>query len=215
MEGVAARVAQVRARVAAAGGDWSALTVVAVTKGQGPSAVAAAWEAGLRDFGESYAQELAGKQLVLPHGGRWHFVGAVQRRKVAKLAPVVHLWQSLDRVSLGDEIGRRAPGARVLVQVNVAADPRRNGCAWGEAPALVEELRRRALDVQGLMCIGPRPDPRPQFRRLAALAGELGLAEVSMGMSDDLEAAVQEGSTMDRLGTALFGPRPERPHLRR
>ena len=225
MEGIAERLATVRERISRAGGDWRSLTVVAVTKGFGPGAVEAAYQAGVGDFGENYAGSLeaqararaeslrSGPGLATPP--RWHFLGAVQRNKVRRLARWVSVWQGVDRLAEGVEIGRHAPGAAVLVQVNVTAAPHRNGCSWEEAPELVEGLRDEGLDVRGLMCIGPRDDPRPHFGRLAALAEDLGLPEVSMGMSDDLEVAVQEGSTMVRVGTALFGPRPGRADLRR
>ena len=215
MEGVARRVAAVRERIAAAGGDPRAVTLVAVTKGVAAEAVAAARDAGVEDFGENYAQELVAKQAAVCPGPRWHFLGAVQRRKVRALAPLVHLWQSVDRLSVGLEICRHAPAGRVLVQVDVTGAPGRNGCPWDEAPALVDGLRALGLDVRGLMCIGPRHDPRPAFRRLARLAGRLELAEVSMGMSGDLEIAVEEGSTMVRVGRGLFGARPLDAKMRR
>jgi len=215
MEGVAERASQVRRRIAAAGGDLGALTVVAVTKGFGPDSVAAAHAAGLDDVGENYAQELLVKAEATPPGTRWHFVGAIQRRKVAALAPFVHLWQSVDRLVAGHEVARHAPGASVLVQVNVTEQPGRPGCAWAEAPALVDGLRRADLDVQGLMAVGSVHGSRLEFRRLASLRVALGLQEVSMGMSGDLEVAVEEGSTMVRVGRALFGPRPEATDLRR
>ena len=222
MEGVAERLAAVRDRIDRAGGDWRAVTVVAVTKGFGVDHVREAYAAGLRQFGENYAQELLGKAGVERVGGtrpttapRWHFLGAVQRRKVRDLAPWVQVWQGVDRLAEGTEIARRAPGAAVLVQVNVTGATGRNGCRWGDAPPLVEALRHAGLDVRGLMCVGPEEDPRPYFRRLARLAARLELAEVSMGMSGDLEVAVQEGSTMVRLGTALFGPRSDPLELRR
>ena len=204
---LADRVAGVRERIDAAAGGRH-VTLVGVTKGFGRDTVAAARAAGLDDLGESYAQELATKADAIGDGGRWHFLGAVQRRKVRDLAPVVALWQSVDRLDAGREIARHAPGASVLVQVNVTGLGNRNGCSWDDAPALVADLRRLGLDVRGLMAVGGRDDPRGQFRRLAALAGELGLSELSMGMSGDLEVAVEEGSTMVRVGQALFGPRP-------
>lgn len=213
MEGLADRVADVRARIAAAAGRPVAL--VAVTKGMGPAAVTAARQAGLDDLGENYGQELLRKAPAAPSGTRWHFLGAVQRRKVRDLAPVVALWQSVDSLPGGLAIARHAPGARVLVQVNLTGDPRRRGCGFAEAPALVDELRHAGLDVAGLMGVGPPDDPRPGFRHLALLGRRLGLAELSMGMSGDYEAAVAEGSTMVRLGTALFGPRSAPADLRR
>ncbi|MDP9402160.1 MAG: YggS family pyridoxal phosphate enzyme [Actinomycetota bacterium] len=215
MEGVAERVAEVRDRIAAAGGDPAALTLVAVTKGFGPEQVAAVRDAGIGDVGENYAQELLVKAGVAEGGPRWHFLGAVQRRKVRALAPFVHLWQSVDRLVAGHEVARHAPGAAVLVQVNVTEQPGRPGCAWSEAPALVEGLCEAGLDVRGLMAVGSADGSRLEFRRLASLRAALGLQEVSIGMSEDLEVAVEEGSTMVRVGRALFGPRPGAAGLRR
>lgn len=215
MAGVAERLAGVRERIARAGGDWRSISVVAVTKGFGFDAVEEAYDAGLRDFGENYAQVLMGRRqgrgepwFVAPP--RWHYLGAVQRNKVRRLAPHVFMWQGVDRVAEGREIARHAAGAAVMVQVNVTDAPNRNGCSFREAAPLVEQLRGLDLDVRGLMCVGPRRDPRPAFRRLSAAAKEAGVSELSMGMSADFEVAVQEGSTMVRLGSALFGPRPER-----
>ena len=130
----------------------------------------------------------------------------------------VALWQAIDRTVVGDAIAGRQPGAAVLVQVNVTAEPGKHGCPVSEAPALVARLRGLGLDVRGLMAVGPAGDPelaRPGFRRLVALAGDLALPELSMGMSADLEVGVSEGATMVRVGQALLGPRPGSPHLRR
>lgn len=204
---VAARVAEVRRRIEAAA-PGRPVTLVAVTKGFGPERVEAARAAGVDDLGENYARELVAKAGAVGAGGRWHFLGAVQRRKVRALASVVHLWQSVDRVAAGREIARHAPGAKVLVQVNVTGGAARNGCGWHDAAPLVADLRALGLDVRGLMAVAGRDDPRPQFRRLAALGRGLGLTELSMGMSGDLEVAVEEGSTMVRVGEAIFGPRP-------
>lgn len=224
---VGERLAEVRGRVAEAAGGRP-VTIVAVTKGFGPETVMAARAAGLADLGESYAQELLAKAADTTRPGRqnraeaapmhrpdqrdaaprWHFLGAVQRRKVRALSPLVHLWQSVDREAAGREIACHAPGAAVLVQVNVTGSPGRNGCTWEGAPALVDQLRGMGLDVRGLMAVGGRDDPRAQFRRLALLARDLALPELSMGMSGDLEVALQEGATMVRVGGALFGPRP-------
>lgn len=218
---VAERLAAVRDRIAAAGAVPADVTVVAVTKGHGPDAVAAARDAGLHDLGENYAGELVAKHEAAGQGHpapRWHFLGHVQRNKVRILAGVVHLWQGVDRLAAGTEIAARAPGARVLVQVNVSGEPAKNGCGPDDARALVDDLRALGLQVGGLMAMGPAGPPeraRPGFRRLVALADELGLPERSMGMSDDLDVAVQEGATMVRIGRALFGPRSPAPDLRR
>jgi len=215
---VAARLAEVRGRIARAGGDPEVVKVVAVTKGFGPEAVAAATGAGLWDIGENYAQELLAKAADVPAGVRWHFLGPVQRNKVAGLAPLVALWQTVERTAAGEAIARRAPGARVLVQVNVSGEDAKAGCTEEEAPVLVDALRRLDLDVAGLIAVGPTgtaEEARGGFRALSALARRLQLRELSMGMSGDLEVAVEEGATMVRIGRSLFGPRPGTPRLRR
>jgi len=205
----------VRARVAAAGGNPDQVQVVAVTKGFGADAVAAAVGLGL-PVGENYAQELlakAAEPALQPAAGRsvvhWHFLGALQRRKVRDLATVVSTWDSVCRAAEGREIARHQPGARVLVQVDTTGAPGRNGCAVAEAPELVRELRHLDLDVAGLMAVAPR-DPTGAtscFQAVCRLADRLELRERSIGMSDDLELAVAQGSTTLRLGRALFGER--------
>jgi pyridoxal phosphate enzyme (YggS family) len=207
---VAERLAALRARIESAGADPDAIVVIAVTKGFDASAVGAAVAAGLLDLGENYAQELLAKAEAAPDGVRWHAIGRLQRNKVRSLAPHVALWQSVDRAELGGEIARRAPGAAVLVQVNVSDEPQKGGCEPGETAALVHDLRADGLQVEGLMAVGPTGPPeagRPAFARLRALADELALPVRSMGMTADLEVAVAEGATMVRIGTALFGPR--------
>lgn len=203
------RLELVHDRMRAAGGDPERIRVVAVTKGFGVDVVRATLAAGLVDVGESYAQELEAKATGLD-GARWHFVGRVQRNKVRRIAPLVALWHGVDRLAAGAEIASRAPGAGVLVQVDVSGEPRKGGCAWDDVPRLVDELAGLDLDVRGLMAVGPHgpaEGARPAFRRLVALAERLGLPERSLGMSGDLEVAVQEGATTVRIGTALFGPR--------
>lgn len=217
---VGGRLEVARDRIAAAGGDPRTVTVVAVTKGFGADAAVAARQAGLDDLGENYAHELEAKWGA---GGaatascRWHFLGRVQRRQVRRIAEAVHLWQAVDRIAAGEEVAERAPGARVLVQVNLSGQPHRNGCRFDDVAPLVEALRSLGLDVCGLMGVGPggpADAARPAFRRLVALADRLALPERSIGMSGDLEVAVAEGSTMVRLGRALFGPRPDRDRRR-
>ncbi len=208
--GVAERLDDVRARIAAAGG--TNVRIVAVTKGFGADAIEAAVGAGCRDIGENYAQELTAK-LVDVRGPApvVHFVGHLQTNKVRQLAPVVDVWQTVDRLAAVEALSRRAPpGAIVLVQVNVAEEPEQGGCAPSDTPAVVEAAVDAGLDVIGLMAIGRAGEPdaaRPGFRLLRRLVDDLGLVECSMGMSGDLEVAVEEGSTMVRVGTALFGPR--------
>jgi len=216
---VAERVALVRRRLDRLAVAWP-VRIVAVTKGFGVDAVAAAAAAGLTLVGENYAQELVAKAGAGAGGPavRWHFIGAIQRNKVAPLAPFVAVWQSLDRPAVIEAIARHSPGATVLEQVNLTGEPGRAGCRWADAPDLVLAARAAGLEVRGLMGIGPAGAPdagRDAFVALAALARRLGLPEVSMGMSDDFETAVAAGSTMIRLGTGLFGPRPRRGDLRR
>jgi PLP dependent protein len=215
------RVAAVRDRIAEAGGDPRAVRLVAVTKGFDTGVVREALDAGLADIGESYMQELVGKATELGEtageGLRWHFVGRLQRNKVRKAAPHVWLWHSVDRLALGAEIARWAPDAAVLAQVNASGEASKAGCEPSLAPALVDGLVDLGLDVRGLMTIapaGPAEGARPAFRTLRGLAERLGLEELSMGMSDDLEVAVQEGATMVRVGRDLFGPRPDQAGAR-
>jgi pyridoxal phosphate enzyme (YggS family) len=207
---VAARVVEVRDRIATAaaraGRDPGAITLVAATKTVDVARVQQVVDAGVVDIGENRAQELVAKTAV--EGARWHFLGQLQRNKVRQLAPWVGCWQSVDRAELGAEIARRAPGARVLVEVNVGEETQKGGCAPAAVPALVDALRTDGLDVAGLMTVPPHDDdPRRWFAQLREQAADLGLAELSMGMTDDFELAIEEGATMVRVGRALFGPR--------
>ncbi len=218
------RIEVVRDRVADAGGDADGITLVVVTKGFGPEVASLARAAGALDLGENYAQELVAKADALATDGlatdgaepapRWHAIGRLQRNKVRSLAGVVALWQAVDRAELGAEIARRAPGAEVLVQVNVTGEPQKGGCAPADAHELLARLRDTGLAVCGLMTIGRTGSPDAAtdgFNSLARLADRLDLPVRSMGMSGDLEAAVAAGSTMIRVGAAIFGPRPGPP----
>jgi hypothetical protein len=215
---VARRLTSITDRIERAGGDPAKVQVVAVTKGFGPEAVEAAAGAGLFQVGENYAQELIAKRAALgaDHGERrWHFLGAIQTNKVHGLAPLVDCWQSVSRRVEGERIARARPGARVLVQVAFATGSGRPGCESGAVPGLVRSLSELGLAVVGLMAVAPRPadEARSAFRAVRGLADDLGLAVRSMGMTEDLELAVSEGSTMVRVGRALFGDRPARlPH---
>ncbi len=171
----------------------------------------AAYDAGLRDVGENYAAELVAKaEAPAPGDVVWHFLGAVQRNKVAALAPIVGVWQSVAREAEGARIARFAPGAQVLVQVDATGLPGRNGCPPAQVGELVARLTDLGLDVQGLMTVAApgAAAAGDAFGTVARLADQLGLEERSMGMTDDLEAAVAAGTTMVRVGRALFGDRP-------
>jgi pyridoxal phosphate enzyme (YggS family) len=214
--GVEARIVDVRARIAGAaaraGRDPADIMLVAATKTVDADRVAAALACGVIELGENRAQELLEKAPVLAEHApapRWHFLGAVQRNKVRVLAPWVCLWQSVDRIALGEELARRAAGARVLVEVNVGEEPQKAGCPPAETGALVDALRGLGLSVEGLMTVPPHDDdPRPWFARLRALGEAVEAPVLSMGMTDDFEVAIEEGATIVRVGRALFGARP-------
>jgi hypothetical protein len=191
------------------------VTIVAVTKGFGVDAVHAALSCGLTCIGENYAQELLSKfeQFTEVSRPQWHFLGRLQRNKIRSLAHVVDVWQSVDRVELIDAIAGRAPGATVFIQANLSGELQKGGAPLEAIPALVGHARAAGLQVRGLMGVGPEGSPedaREGFRSLVALADALDVEQRSIGMSADLEVAVQEGSTMVRVGSALFGPRPPR-----
>ncbi|MEZ5379023.1 MAG: YggS family pyridoxal phosphate-dependent enzyme [Acidimicrobiales bacterium] len=198
-------------RILAAGGDPDTVDILAVTKTFPADVARTAVAAGLEQLGENYAQEVLEK-APLVDGASWHFIGGLQRNKVRKIAPWISLWQTVDRVDLALEIAKRAPGARVLIQMNTTGEPQKSGCEPRELDALVDAAVAAGLDVVGLMTVGPTGggDPQPGFALLRSHVDRLGLRVCSMGMSGDLEAAVAEGSTMVRVGTALFGPRPPR-----
>jgi len=212
---VAERADALRQRVAALA-SGRPVRVLAVTKGFGPDAVEAALAVGLDAVGENYAQELVGKAEVLSSRGvrpTWHFLGRLQRNKVRHLAGLVSVWESVDRPELVDEIARRAPGAAVLVQANLSGEAQKGGADIADVADLVARGREAGLDVRGLMGVAPAGPPeaaRPGFRALVALADDLALPERSIGMSSDLDVAIDEGATEVRVGTALFGPRPPR-----
>jgi len=209
---VAARLGAITARIESAGGDPAVVRVLAVTKGFGPDAVEAAVAAGLGEVGENYAQELTAKREALGAvaGLRWHFLGALQTNKIGGLAPLVDCWQSVSRPVEGERIARARPGVEVLVQVAFSGDAGRPGCEPAAVPALVRTLGGLGLAVRGLMVVAPRgeAEARAAFRSVRRLADDLGLPIRSMGMTEDLELAVAEGSTMVRIGRALFGDRP-------
>ncbi len=217
---MAERLAEVRERVAAAarsaGREPDSVILVVVTKEVGIAGVRAAIAAGASELGENRAQELVAKAEAVTADDapaasrvRWHFIGRLQRNKVRAVAPHVALWQSIDRADLAAEVGRRSPGAAVLVQVNMTGEVQKGGCAPDETDALVQTCRAQGCLVEGLMTIPPAVgDPRAAFARLRRMTDDLGLGVCSMGMSGDFELAIAEGATMVRVGGAIFGPRP-------
>ena len=220
MSTIAARLADVRGRIdaacTAAGRDPAEVTLVAVSKKHPAAAIREAYAAGQRDFGENYAQELRDKMRELDDlpDIRWHAIGHLQANK-AKYVAGKALVHTLDRADLAQELVRRAGGpVACLVEVNVADEPQKSGVSPDDLPERLAELRAVAgLELRGLMCIPPDADDpedtRRWFRRLRELRDTLlpGGA-LSMGMSHDYAVAIEEGATLVRVGTAIFGARP-------
>ena len=208
--GLAERLQQVRQQIVDAGG--SNVEILAVTKGHPIEVVQAAADAGLTAVGENYAQELVAKFGHNTFGMAVHFIGQLQTNKVRQIVDLVDVYETVDRPALVVELARRAPGAHVLVQVNTTDDAAKGGCALSEVETLVSQSSTAGLVVDGLMTVGPTTGgeeaARAGFRLVRDMCDDLGLATCSMGMSDDFEVAVQEGSTRVRLGSVLFGMRP-------
>ena len=202
--------AGIRRRIESAGGDPATITLLAVTKTFPAEVAASAYEAGLTMLGENYAMELVDKASALQDRAiAWHFLGAIQTNKVARLAPVTDCFQGLTRQKEAAAIARHRPGAGVMVQVDLTGRPERGGVPPAEVEGLVLAAQHLGLDVRGLMTVAPE-DPtaaRAAFKEVVRIADGLGLPERSMGMTGDLEIAVEEGATMVRIGRALFGSR--------
>ncbi|MGO9911216.1 MAG: YggS family pyridoxal phosphate enzyme [Acidimicrobiales bacterium] len=217
---VTERLSEIRRRIERAGGDPGTVRIVGVTKTFGPESALAGVLAGLTELGENYADELIRKAAALSglvaRQPSWHFIGAIQRNKIARLAGVVACWQSVSRAIEAEAIALRTtePRPSIFVEVNVAFDPDRPGCEPTAVPGLVTSIASTGLVVSGLMAVAPvGGDPETTdraFAEVARLRRELGIPELSIGMSGDLEAAVRAGTTMVRIGTALFGPRNQR-----
>lgn len=193
------------------------ITVVAVSKTMSRDDIMAVYDQGHRDFGENRAGELAEKAPALPGDIRWHFVGALQSNKARMVRGVTHLLHSMDRRSLGEAWmkGHGLPPP-VLAQVNVGDESQKSGASIEELPGAIEWMVGMGLDVRGLMAIPPLPDrpddSRVHFQTLRDLRDQVGVehpsvAELSMGMTDDFEVAIDEGASMIRVGRAIFGPR--------
>lgn len=208
---VGERHAALQARLVRAGADG--VVVVAVTKGFGAWAVDAAAACGIAHIGENYAQECVAKltESSAAPRPRVHFLGRVQRNKIRLLAGCVDVWQTVDRPEVARDIGRHAPGADVMIQVNISDEESKGGCPLADTEDLAATVAGAGLRLTGLMGIGPLGPPeqaRSGFRRLRRMVDALGLSHCSMGMTDDLEVAVSEGATMVRVGRSLFGERP-------
>lgn len=227
MVDVAARLQRVKARMAATcdriGRDVDTVRLLAVAKNHPPELVEQVLTAGHLDIGENYVQELLTKQaFITQHPARWHFIGRLQSNKVRQIVGRVEMIHSVDRIKLLNEIEKRAAaaGLRVacLLEVNVGDEETKGGAAIDEAMHLLEHsMKQDHIDLRGLMSIPPfLDDPeeiRPYHKRLASLAVKmreksgLDLPELSMGMSLDMEVAIEEGATIVRVGTDIFGQR--------
>jgi pyridoxal phosphate enzyme (YggS family) len=227
---IADRVAAVQERIARAAERASRppgeVTLVAVSKTQPPDAVRAAFAAGVRDFGENRVQEaepkIAATADLVAAGLRWHLVGHLQSNKARRAAALFGVIQSVDSLAIAERLARSGAEAgrpvRALVQVDLAGEETKFGLPEADLLPTLESLRGRSgLRLEGLMVLPPLLDDpeetRPYFRRLRSLrdrvqaAGLLAGRELSMGMSHDFEAAVEEGATIVRVGTAIFGER--------
>ena len=232
MSDLSIRLQSVLDRIASAcertGRDPAEVTLVAVSKTRSPGEAIEVMQAGQLDLGENYVQELLEKRDAVEVSGfavgRWHLIGHLQTNKVKYVAPFCHLIHSVDSIKLATEIDLRAGqhGRRqaVLLQVNVAAEEAKSGAAEEGLIELAREtMALPNVDLRGLMVIPPLAEhtegSRPFYRRLRELAEELGAAGIpasslqhlSMGMTGDFEVAVEEGATLVRVGTAIFGPR--------
>ena len=216
---VARNVALVRERMMRAarraGRDPGEVLLIAAAKTKGADLIEAALAAGVADIGENYVQEAAGKRERIAAPARWHMIGHLQRNKAKRACATFDVIQTVDSLALGEALGRQAGGrrepVRVLVEVNLGGEATKSGVAPEEVEELIEQLRGLAgVEVAGLMTVPPASSAegaRPYFRRLRGLRDALRLRELSMGMTDDFEIAIEEGATMIRVGRAIFGER--------
>jgi pyridoxal phosphate enzyme (YggS family) len=211
IEQVEARIANAAAR---AGRRRSDITLLAVTKKFPAGVIREAYQLGLRDFGENYVQEFEDKRIELAgcDGARYHLIGHLQSNKSKKAAEIFEVIQTVDTAKLARRLDEEQRKLDVMIEVKLSTEEAKAGAAPEDVPALVDAIRGSAnLRLLGLMTMPPWSEvaeqSRPYFARLRALAEANGLPQLSMGMSHDLEVAIEEGSTMVRVGTALFGPR--------
>jgi hypothetical protein len=211
LDAVEQRMANALARC---GRKRESVTLVAVTKVFPVSAILQAYELGVRDFGENYVQEFQGKfpEVVQLPDARFHLIGHLQSNKSKIAAQMFHTIETVDSAKLAKRLDAEAKRLDVFLEVKLSEEDSKAGADPAELPALIAAVRECShLRLRGLMTMPPwSEDPeisRPYFRRLRELASEHGLADLSMGMSHDFEAAIEEGSTHVRVGTALFGKR--------
>jgi PLP dependent protein len=210
LERVSANLDEIRRRIASTGTDPASVRLVAVTKTFGADEVRAAYALGLRHFGENYVEELCEKHSAFEgDDASWHFLGALQTNKIARALRCADVLSGVSRTRELDKIASLEPGATIDVQVDFTGEAQRNGATPEDVEGLVTRARELNLKVRGLMVVAPPGEERTRaaFASTVALADRLGVAERSMGMSEDLEIALEQGTTELRLGRALFGPR--------
>jgi pyridoxal phosphate enzyme (YggS family) len=218
MDTLEQRLAEVKLRIARAAErarrDPAEITLLAVTKVFPASVIRAAYALGLRDFGENYVQEFEGKlpEVADLSGARFHLIGHLQANKSSRAAEIFHAIQTVDSAKLARRLEEAGKPLDIMLEVKLSAEQAKAGAAPEELPDLIAAVRGCAnLRLLGLMTMPPwsdDPEPsRPYFRRLRELAEQHGLPHLSMGMSHDLETAIEEGATFVRIGTALFGRR--------
>ena len=215
---MAARLQAVEERIAGAalraGRRREEITLVAVTKVFPASVISAAHELGLRDFGENYVQEFDAKAPAVGalEGARFHLIGHLQSNKTRRAAELFQVIETVDSLKLVRRLEETGRHLEVMIEVKLSPEEAKSGAGPGEIPALIEAVAAaRNLCFSGLMTMPPwsenPEDSRPFFRRLRELGERVGVKSFSMGMSHDLEVAIEEGATHLRVGTALFGPR--------
>jgi pyridoxal phosphate enzyme (YggS family) len=219
LEGVERRIRQAAER---SGRRRSDVTLVAVSKKFSAARIREAYEAGLREFGENYVQEFARKRPELADlsGARFHLIGHLQSNKARDASQLFHVIHTVDSLKILRRLEAAAAEQKkaleVLIEVKLSPEQSKTGADPQKLPDLLEEAGKcEHLKLTGLMTMPPwsenPEDSRPYFRRLAQLARQHGLQQLSMGMSNDFEIAIEEGATLIRIGTALFGPRPKTP----
>ncbi len=214
-------LARIKARLAAAaesvGRRADEVTIIGATKTVPPALIEDAVRAGLRHIGENRVQEAAPKRLALSSlqdNVTWHMIGSLQSNKIKQAIEIFDVIQSIDSLKVADGIAKRTSRpVKVLLEVNIAGEPTKSGFMPEEVEGALRRLRSLPeLEVLGLMTVAPiaegPEEVRPVFKKLREMKDALGLKELSMGMTDDFEVAVQEGATMVRIGRAIFGARP-------
>ncbi len=208
-ENLAAVESRINAACKRAGRKRSDVTLVAVSKTFGADRVNEAIAAGVTHIGENRVQEARDKKPQVHGAARWHLVGHLQSNKAKDAVRIFDVIETVDSVELAQKIARASDAARdVLLQVNVGDEPQKSGVSTADVHNIVQQIRAiEGIQLIGLMAIPPIGDPRKHFRRLRELRDQAGLQQLSMGMSEDFEVAIEEGSTMVRIGRAIFGDR--------